>query len=148
MHCLNSLQENASCSYTYECLTPMTCTTNSICQCGAFQYYDNSTMTCKPQTFYNTLCQVTFNCRNDKGLTCQSGLCLCTSSTPTWSSTLNKCIRLLTYGEFSCTINSDCDSSQQLICSSWFNNCTCPIKSQSSMCDCRRTNGNEFYWFF
>ena len=144
MKCHDKLVENATCSYSYQCYSPMTCTSNIICQCSAYQYYTLNTLTCTNQQIYNGYCSVDFNCRVDKYLKCQNGLCQCIS-TYTWSYGYQKCIIPATYNQY-CYSSSDCNSALNLICHDGLQSCICPTNILNNYCDCPRSLNNEYYW--
>lgn len=146
--CVPKLNEYVSCTSTIQCLGDMSCT-NSLCQCGLYQYFDYTSLTCKSQTLYNTACTANNTCRADLGLFCSNSLCICDSKTQFWLPTLGttgSCSNFLTYSATGCYSNSHCKNS--LICNLNIasNTCNCPTTSANSMCDCTRTYANEYYW--
>ncbi len=145
MKCLDKLVENATCTYSYQCYSPMTCTSNNICQCSAYKYHTLSTLTCTNQQVYNGYCSVDFNCRVDKYLQCQNGLCQCISAYPLWSNGYQTCIIPKTYNQY-CYSGSDCNSSLNLVCHDGTQSCICPTNITNNYCDCPRSANNEYYW--
>jgi hypothetical protein len=143
--CIDKLNENYKCYETYQCLSPMNCTNNGICQCGGNEYHNVSTLSCIAQKTYTESCAVDFNCRVDKYLECRDGSCQCISLFPFWSKRLDKCILPSTYSE-SCFDTTDCDTSKSLVCNDGSSNCKCPQNVLINACDCPRNIGNEYYW--
>lgn len=141
--------EFETCSGSNECLGPMNCT-NGICQCSAKQYFNDTTLECKNQTLANVACTNNHTCRTDLNLYCNNqGFCSCAAPFQFWKENTGpegNCSMYLYYGESACAIDSDC--AQTLICNLNVatNNCTCPIFSTSSSCDCPRVVANETYW--
>lgn len=123
----------------------MTCTSLGICKCGAFEYHDYSTLTCKPQKSFNVSCSVEYNCRVDKYLNCSNGFCSCITQFPVWSYGYDKCIIPKNYTE-KCFSTNDCNANKNLICNDATYNCTCPTNTAIGQCDCVREVGNENYW--
>jgi hypothetical protein len=141
-------RENETCSDSSQCCEPMNCTINGICQCGAgsYQYHDTLTLTCLPQQFWNNgSCSVDFNCRSDLYLSCQNGVCQCIPAFPKWSNSYLKCVVPKTYNQ-NCLMNSDCDSSLNLVCHDGTQNCSCPVNINNNYCDCIRNATHEYYW--
>jgi hypothetical protein len=143
--CLNKHIENETCTSTIQCFSPMNCTNAGMCQCGAFEYHDLATLTCKPQKSFNQSCSLDFNCRVDKYLGCYNGYCTCIPLYPTWSYGFDKCIISATYTEL-CYSTTDCRNSSNLVCNDGTYTCICPTKTLKGKCDCIRTVGNEYYW--
>ena len=137
--------ENTTCTNRTDCLEPMTCTANNICQCGPFQYHNFPTLTCLPQESYLGSCSVDFNCRVDKYLQCVSGACQCISAYPVWSDGFDTCIVPRIYNQY-CYVNSDCNAGLNLACQDGTYNCTCPLNLAFNYCDCKRALNNEYYW--
>jgi hypothetical protein len=108
-------------------------------------YYDSSIQDCLPQKFNSNSCLSTIECRNDLGLSCQNGTCLCENKTLIWSNILNKCVVPATYTE-PCDKSVNCDTTKSLICNNGSTNCSCPNKLASGQCDCVRELNNEFFW--
>jgi hypothetical protein len=123
----------------------MNCTNAGMCQCGAFEYHDLATLTCKPQRSFNQSCSVDFNCRVDKYLGCYNGYCTCIPLYPTWSYGFDKCIISASYNEL-CYSTTDCRNSSNLVCNDGTYTCICPTKTLKGKCDCIRAVGNEYYW--
>ena len=125
----------------------MNCTAGT-CQCGAYQYFNEPTLNCKAQTTNNTACTANNTCRVDKGLTCQNGTCQCDLRYQFWYRSLNNCIDIMTYNGQGCEINTNCRSSENLICSltASSNQCNCNQTSVNQMCDCKRVFGDEYFW--
>lgn len=141
--CVNKKHEKEECSFSVECLEPMTCV-NKICQCNRFEYFNE--IKCINKTLVNSPCQTDNTCHVDLGLTCQNFLCQCDQNKQFWSSDLNMCVDLLKYGTTGCKSDQQCHTN--LICNSYpiLNKCSCPIKSSNGMCDCKRNNDGEFFW--
>jgi hypothetical protein len=141
------LNENATCRLTIQCFSPMTCSSAGICQCSKWQYHNINTLACIDQKRYNGTCTVDFNCRADKYLQCLNGLCKCLSSYPVWSNQFgfDSCIVPRTYTE-KCFFTTDCDASLNLLCNSVAGDCKCPTQLLANSCDCKRINGEEYYW--
>ena len=137
--------ENTTCTNRTDCLEPMTCTANNICQCGPFQYHNLATLTCLPQQSYLGSCSIDFNCRVDKYLQCVSGACQCISAYPVWSDALDACYAPKIYNQY-CYGNTDCNYALNLVCQDGTYNCTCPINIANNYCDCIRVLNNEYYW--
>lgn len=142
---MNKLYENSSCTHSYQCLEPMICTHYNICQCGAFEYHDLSTLQCLPQQSFNGNCSTDFNCRVDQYLRCTNAHCQCISAYPLWSNGYNKCIVPITYNQY-CYGTSDCNSVLGLTCHDGTQNCVCPTNVSNNYCDCIRIQNNETYW--
>ena len=123
----------------------MNCTNAGKCQCGAFQYHDYSTLTCKPQKSFNVSCSVDFNCRVDKYLGCYNGYCSCIPQIPTWSYGFDSCIISATYDK-PCYSTTDCKNTSNLVCNDGTYTCVCPTRTKTGKCDCIRAVGNEYYW--
>lgn len=142
--CLLKLYQTELCTSDEMCSYPMTCVSNS-CSCENNEYYDNITLACIPKLIYGFLCNRNIECRSDLNLICNNGRCACDSTDLTWSYTSNKC--LLTYNKGYCSVNSDCNVDNKLMCQSHaVQNCSCPLISQAWVCDCDRTIDNEKYW--
>jgi hypothetical protein len=108
-------------------------------------YYDISIHDCLPQKLNSNSCLSAIECRNDLGLSCQNGTCLCDTKTLIWSNILNKCVVPATYTEL-CNQTVNCDTSKSLKCNNGLTNCSCPHKLASGQCDCVREDKNEFFW--
>ncbi len=144
--CQDKINENGTCSQTLQCYEPMTCTNNSVCQCGLYEYHDLSSLTCLPQKTYTYPCSVDSNCRVDKYLECQNGACQCISLFPVWSVGFDICIVPRNYSQM-CYDQTDCDSSKGLNCKNGdYGDCSCPTSLLNATCDCNRAYGNEYYW--
>lgn len=128
-------------------MSPMFCSVSSRkCTCATYHYYDASILNCVEQ--HSNLqgpCNSDHHCRQDKLLYCNSGTCRCLADN-TWSSTADTC--KLTYLKGDCSVNSDCNLEEYLICyrPSYYYECDCPSESLSSKCDCPRTSSTEMYW--
>ena len=143
--CMPKSSENGTCTSLNGCLGPMNCT-NGICNCKSTEYFDSTQLICRQKTLNNSACTLSWTCRQDLGLTCQSGLCQCNSLSEFWHATQKKCISLLSYSGTGCTSNSHCKPGKELICNSnpTANNFGCPTTSTSGMCDCTRIYGDEY----
>jgi hypothetical protein len=147
--CVSAKAEFSSCIFSHECLKPMTCnSTSKTCLCPFTQYYNSATYSCNPKSLNAASCSSNWTCREDLGLYCSSAACICSAATQFWHSTNSVCRNYYIYGEIGCSASSQCSPGLSLFCNAnpSTNNCTCPILSQVSMCDCQRVNGNEFYW--
>jgi hypothetical protein len=120
----------------------------SKCQCNATEYFDSSVLACVNKKVNNEACTSSHNCRSDLGLSCQSNLCQCDLGQQFWLPSASMCVSLLNYTQTGCSADSHCIGSLNLICNTnpVNNPCSCPTTSISSMCDCRRIFGSEFYW--
>ena len=77
-----SSQQNLTCSVTGEFA--------GHCYCQATYYFDNGTMKCVPKKLNMVDCSLTAECREDLGLYCAYGKCIC-KSTDYWSVALSTC---------------------------------------------------------
>ena len=137
--------EQTSCSANTDCLEPMNCT-SSTCQCSPFKYHDVSALVCLNQNSYNDTCTVKNNCRVEKNLECQNGLCKCISTYPIWSDGYDSCIVPKIYNKY-CYSTNDCNTALNLICKDATQSCICPSNIGNNYCDCpARTLNNEYYW--
>lgn len=135
-----------SCLSSSECIMPMTCSANYLCECGTYQYFDPVYTVCRAQTLNNTNCTATSQCRVDLGLSCRNLTCACDPTTQFWSIYLNKCINYLNYTQSGCITNSNCLSTLVCNLNPSQNPCNCPTISSNGTCDCTRLNGNESFW--
>lgn len=135
--CVSKKSEDEICSQTLNCLGDMICSTSGTCQCSnsTTHYFDYGSLTCIPKTLNDTLCSRTKTCRSDLGLSCQNGLCQC-SSPLFWHS--GQCSNPLNYSQLGCTSDLHCQSSLSLICYGYptTSACNCPTLSTVGMCDC------------
>jgi hypothetical protein len=137
--------EQTSCSANNDCLEPMNCT-SSTCQCSPFKYHDLSSLVCLNQNSYNGTCTVKNNCRVDKNLECQNGLCKCISTYPIWSYGYDSCMIPKIYNQY-CFSTNDCNMALNLRCKDATQSCICPSNIANNYCDCpARTLNNEYYW--
>ncbi|RNA27012.1 hypothetical protein BpHYR1_047362 [Brachionus plicatilis] len=125
------------------CLEPMFCSLTYGCRCQRYTFFQSTTSSCSNQNLASAKCTRDNECRQDLALTCQSGICACASSDFNWSSKSFKC--KLTYAKSACSLDSDCNDSENLICR-LSNECNCPISSTIRMCDCIRNQTSEQYW--
>jgi hypothetical protein len=147
--CVPAKTEFSSCTYSYECLSPMICnSTSNTCLCPFTQYYNSVSYSCSPKYLNAINCSSNWTCRDDLGLFCSGGICTCPISTQFWQATNLVCRNYFVYGEVGCSASSQCGPGLSLICNTnpSLNNCTCPTLSQAYMCDCVRISGNESYW--
>jgi hypothetical protein len=144
--CQRYLNESEACATNSQCLGELQCLSEK-CSCGSFIYFEPSNFTCIVQVSVNESCQNDIQCRIDLGLTCHLSKCQCNPATHFWHSTNLVCRDYYVYGETGCSANSQCNPGLSLLCNEnpTINNCSCPILSQVTMCDCERTNGNEYY---
>ena len=139
----------ANASTTYMCQTMKEntiCALNGsdyMCQCALYFYFDTILGKCAPQKSNGLTCTATIECRTDKGLLCQLGLCACNLTTHYWSSTLSQCVAYKAYSE---DCNTDlCNPFLLLVCNTGYN-CSCPNFLGKNKCDCPRSLNNEYYW--
>ena len=70
-------------STTYECQTVTQGTecikigTTTTCQCANLKYFNTIDKKCQDQLLNDKRCTQPDACRNDLGLSCQNGVCLC-----------------------------------------------------------------------
>jgi hypothetical protein len=63
--CVNRKHEKEECSFSSECLEPMTCV-NKMCKCNHFEYFDE--IKCINKTLVNSPCQTDNKCHKELGL--------------------------------------------------------------------------------
>ncbi|CAF0756059.1 unnamed protein product [Brachionus calyciflorus] len=140
-----NLSENLFCQTGTSCQCPQT-VTNNKCDCkrviGNENYWNSSQ--CVAALSYKSTCTADYMCKSlVENLKCVSGKCDCEQSTHSWSSVDSKCMP--TYENGACTIDSDCNTSEDLICKTG-TSCNCPKTVGNNKCDCIRISGNEKYW--
>ncbi|CAF1010370.1 unnamed protein product [Brachionus calyciflorus] len=101
------------------------------CPCSITQYFNETINDCVDKKLNGETCLLTHHCRSDLGLTCQNNICLCKSPKYTWYSAGFEC--KLTYDQTTCSNDTDCNPSENLIC------------SQVDKCDCKRVINDENY---
>ncbi|RNA16782.1 hypothetical protein BpHYR1_023300 [Brachionus plicatilis] len=121
------------------CLSPMFCSIKFDCRCPGYFYFENTTSSCNNKLMVNANCNKDHQCRQDLGLTCKNGRCLCSSLKYTWSSRSLTC--KLTYQKSICTADSDCNNSENLVCQ--LEN---PDSQFYRTCGCIKEENNENYW--
>lgn len=139
--CLSKVGENMTCQFNDMCLSPMFCSSSKFCTCSITQFYDPYNFVCTDKYLNGEFCNSDHECRNDLGLKCQGETCSCQAPNYVWYSIGLEC--KLSYSYSSCSSDSDCNPSQNLVCTS---NCTCPAASGNGICDCKRIKDSEFYW--
>ena len=114
---------------------------NGTCQCALFQYFNTNQYYCVNQLLINQSCILTTDCRTDLGLSCQTGVCQCNTSS-FWNG--SSCVVFYTYNNQTCSSSSQCMS--PLVCNLAGSSCNCPAAVPINKCDCPRSIGNEYYW--
>lgn len=121
------------------CLEPMFCSNRFECQCPYYFFFESDSSTCNNQYFVDETCKRNYECRQDLGLECRNGKCLCSSPKYTWSSNLFRC--KLTFKQSTCGDDLDCNDSESL---------TCQLSDLNDLsyrtCICKKEKHNESYW--
>jgi hypothetical protein len=114
---------------------------NSI-ECPSLQYYNKYQLSCVDKLLNVKACISTTNCRSDLGLSCQSGKCLCETTTKFWNSSI--CVDYYTHNNQTCSSSSQCLS--PMICNFGVSSCICPKVVANATCDCpARAAASEYY---
>ena len=110
--------------------------------CPSLQYYDIYYQKCVDKMLNNQSCVVQMACRDDLGLSCQSGKCFCNQAIQYWNGSI--CTNLFTYNNQTCTSSNQCLT--PMICNLAGNLCSCPQSASLNTCDCpTRKHGSEYY---
>ena len=58
---ISKLYENEICCDKTDCLSPMNCSTNNVCECNSYEYHNTKLLKCLPQNTNQESCSKTSN---------------------------------------------------------------------------------------